>query len=501
VRGNILLKARHFFKEYRFVVSILLVSGLLRWVLIFRGGQFYFPDESRYGIAQDALVLLLEGKVRTALLTLVGELAHVGFKLTALIPALFENLFHTSLVLPAIFFSFFSILNLLLIWMIALRAGASRRVANYALFLAAASHVLLYYSRHIFPYDQAMFFGLLALYVALGNMSKPASLFLCGGISFLCLVTYNGYWQMAAFPMIVGMFLGEKEKDWLVKRPAFLGSGFLTPLAVLLLACFVIGKDIFSDYGVYLRKIVQGSFSEGWSLPFEYFWHAEHGFILIVGAFTLIALFLLPKNGNKFLHVSLGGVFFIYLSLAILSNLTHTFVVYARTARQLMPFLVLTAAYGLAYFHSWKPRGRWLVHIAMIVFFVQAAWNYGVAYRMEFPGEFIRNIQAQEPEFQIAAKMVRFYAPLVCKKDDLVAKNYHYIYTWPQSVPPVQGDVLLNAPHPINFLHYQYDGYTPAERQAIRAEYFEMVLFEIDANDLESFKNEIENCNQEGKGG
>ena len=111
-------RAKDFFNEYYYVISVLFISGILRWILILRGGQFYFPDESRYGIAQDAMVLFLEGKVKTAIITLVGELAHIGFKVTALIPALFENLLETTLILPAVFFSFFSIFNLLLIWKI-----------------------------------------------------------------------------------------------------------------------------------------------------------------------------------------------------------------------------------------------------------------------------------------------------------------------------------------------------------------------------------------------
>lgn len=495
-----IVRVKNLFKKHCFVITTLLISGILRWILIIKGGQFYFPDESRYGITQDAMVLLLEGKARTALLTLVDELAHVGFKLTALIPAFFENIFDTTLTLPAIFFSFFSILNLLLIWKIALKAGASIRVADYALLIAAFSQVLLYYSRHIFPYDQAMFFGLSALYIALGNNAKPTVSILCGTLSFLCLVTYNGYWAITIFPMIVNIFNGAKEKYWIVKRPALLALGFLMPLAILLMVCFVIGKDFFSDYGVYLQKIVQGSFSEGWSLPFEYFWHAEHGFFAIVGFLTFVALFLFFRKRNKFLYIALGGTLFVYLCLVIPSNLTHTFVVYARTARQLMPFLVLAAAYGLSYFHEWKPGSSWLVNITIAFFFIQATWNYGLAYKIIYPGEFVQKAQEQYPGFEISSKMMRFYAPLVCKNNGLIAKNYHYIYTWPQLAPTVQGDILMRTPHPINVLHYQYDGYTPAERGAIRAEYFEMVLYKPDANYLASLKNEIENCNQGKKG-
>jgi hypothetical protein len=494
-----LVGTTNFFKKYYFVISILFVSSVLRWILILRGGQFYFPDESRYGIAQDALVLLLEGKVKTALLTLMGELAHVGFKITALIPALFENVFNTTLALPAIFFSFFSILNLLLIWMIALKAGAPTRVANYALLIAACSQVLLYYSRHLFPYDQAMFFGLLGLYVALKNNPQPGVSFLCGTLSFLCIVTYNGYWAIAAFAMMVNLFNGTEEKRWFLKRSTLLGLGFLAPLAILLIVCLVIGKDFFSDYGGYLQKIVQGSFREGWSLPFNYFWHFEHGFIVIVGLLTFVALLLFSKKGNKFLYIAFGGTLFIYLCLVIPSNVTNTFVVYARIARQLIPFLVLTAAYGLSYLHSWKAGGRWLVNILIAVIFVQAAWNYQLAYKIVYPREFVKEVQKQHPDFKISSKMMRFYAPLVCQNNGLLATNFHYIYTWPQAFPPVQGEILMKAPHPLNFLPHHYDGFTQEERQSIRRENFEMVLYKPDENYFESFKNEIENCYQPNK--
>ena len=510
-------KITAFFKKYFFVISILFFSSILRWVLILKGGQFYFPDENRYGIAQDTIALLLAEKIKTALLTLLGELAHVGFKITALFPAFLENKFGTTLALPAIFFSFFSILSLLLIWKIALRASGQIRVANYALFIAACSQVLLYYSRHLFPYDEAMFFGLFALYVALKNNVSPSTFYWCGVISFLCLVSYNGYWPIAGFAMIVNLFYGKREEYWLLKRPAILGLGFFTPLVILLGVCFMVGKDFFSDYQVYLQKIVQGSFNEGWSLPFEYFWHAEHLFIVIVGLLAFTALFLFLKQRNKFpfkknaldigendfrinskyLSVALGGTLFIYLCLIIPSNLTHTFVVYARTARQLMPFLALSAAYGLYYLRSWKFGGRWLANTVIVVLFVQAAWNYRLEYNIVYPRQFLQEIQERYPDFKVSSKMMRFYAPLVCQNSGLLVVNFHYIYDWSQPLPSVRGDVLGRTPHPINFLPYQYDGYTPEQRQAILKENFEMIAYKPEISYLTSINNEIENCSQD----
>jgi hypothetical protein len=299
--------------------------------------------------------------------------------------------------------------------------------------------------------------------------------------------------------MMVNLFNGTEEKRWFLKRSTLLGLGFLAPLAILLIVCLVIGKDFFSDYGGYLQKIVQGSFREGWSLPFNYFWHFEHGFIVIVGLLTFVALLLFSKKGNKFLYIAFGGTLFIYLCLVIPSNVTNTFVVYARIARQLIPFLVLTAAYGLSYLHSWKAGGRWLVNILIAVIFVQAAWNYQLAYKIVYPREFVKEVQKQHPDFKISSKMMRFYAPLVCQNNGLLATNFHYIYTWPQAFPPVQGEILMKAPHPLNFLPHHYDGFTQEERQSIRRENFEMVLYKPDENYFESFKNEIENCYQPNK--
>ena len=162
----------------------------------------------------------------------------------------------------------------------------------------------------------------------------------------------------------------------------------------------------------------------------------------------------------------------------------------------MMPFLVLTAAYGLAYVHSWKPGGRWLATIVMAIVLVQAAWNYGSSYRNIYPREFVQEVQKQHPDFKISSNMMRFYAPLVCKNNSLLLANFHYLYGWSESVPVVQGDVLMSAPHPINFLPYQFDGYSPQERQAIRQESFEMVLYKPDASYLAMFNNEIENCYQ-----
>ncbi len=486
----------HFFKKYHVVLTTLSVSAVLRWILIFRGGQFYFPDESRYGLAQDAAALLLEGNLKTALLTLTDEFAHFGFKVIAMVPAVMQNLFHTTAAPPAIFFSLFSILNLFLIWKIALRAGGET-IANYAILLAACSQVLMYYARHFLPYDLAMFFGLLALYIALEEPVTPKQSFFCGILGFFCLVSYNGYWAIAAFGMSVNLFNGTKEKHWFWKRSLFLGLGFLISLSLLLGIYLATGKDFFDSYRVYIQKITQGAFGEGWSLPFVYFWHAEHFLFPILGLLCIATLFRMQKQADMTARVGLAGFLFIYLCLVIPSNLTHSFVVYGRLARQLMPFLVLAAASSLGYLAARKPAGRWLVNSLIIILVLQLLWNYRSSYLLVYPREFAREVQENYPDFQISPKMMGFFAPLVCHNNGFLAVNFHYIYDWSQPMPPVQGEILLKASHPVNFLPYQYEGYPPEQRQELRRRNFEMIFSRLDASSLSNATQGIENCYHE----
>jgi hypothetical protein len=302
---------------------------------------------------------------------------------------------------------------------------------------------------------------------------------------------------MAGFGMAVNLFNSAKEKGWFLKRTVFLGLGFLIPLAVLLRILFFIENDAFKNYGVYLQTITQGDFSEGWSLPFAYLWHAEHSLILVFALLAMIVLSHFRKQSVMASRLGLLGVMFIYLCMVIPSNLTHSFVVYGRLARQLMPFLVLAAASGLVYVASSKSGRQWLINSLILFLILQSIWNYRSSYLLVFPREFVGEVQEKYPEFRISPKMMQFYAPLVCQEDGFLAANFHYLYDWSQPVPPVQGEILFKASHPVNFLPYQYEGYTPMQRQNLRRHNFEMIFYRLDQDYLSNATVDIENCYQE----
>ncbi len=89
------------------VASVLLISLMLRWILIFRGGQYYISDETRYEVSRNAARFLLQNQFGEALRQFTISPEHLGFKVIGIIPALLERIVGTSLVFPAIFLASF----------------------------------------------------------------------------------------------------------------------------------------------------------------------------------------------------------------------------------------------------------------------------------------------------------------------------------------------------------------------------------------------------------
>ena len=59
-------------------------------------------------------------------------------------------------------------------------------------------------------------------------------------------------------------------------------------------------------------------------------------------------------------------------------------------------------------------------------------------------------------------------------------ENAKYYVTPPESIPQVQGQLLLSALHPENFLPYQYDGDPPATRSIFQAQKLRMNFYKVD---------------------
>ena len=478
------------------LISILLVAVVLRWILIFRGGQYYNSDETRYEVSREAARLLIQGHWGEALQQFTLSPEHLGFKVIGILPAFVEQVTGPSLAMPAMFFSLFSVLNLYIIFLLSRAASASSTEPLIALAFAASSQSLLYYSRHLFPYDVALSFGLLALYIPLVREQTAKTSLLCGGLSFLCFITYNGYWPLAAFAMLAHTLTHGKELSGILRKAIITGSGFVMPLALLVSAMLLSGRDMISAYQLFATSITQGLFEEGWSIPFEYFWYTEGIIFLILTVLAILAVLRTSKDQRRDTRLWVGGILFIYLCLVIPSLMKY-FVVYARLARQILPFLILLAAQGLIRLEKRVAYGHQVKQLIFVVILVQAVWNFAAAYRVGFPRDFAAEAQVGFPGFEFSSKRLAYGAPVICQHNGYIIENTKFYVAPPERIPQVQGQLLLSAPHPTNFLPYLYEGDPPDFRKAYRTLKLQMSFYKAD----EGFMSEsnpvwtaIENC-------
>lgn len=467
----------------------LAISLILRWVLVFRGGQYYFSDEGRYETSRSFVNLTASGRLTEALSQLFTAPEHLGFKIIGILPAAVERMTRESYTLPALFFSLFSVFNLYLIYLISRRPGVPKKESIYALILAASSMSLLYFSRHVMPYDPAMTFGLIALLFAVAEKPTGRVSLACGALGFLCFITYNGYWALAALAMVVHVFHGTTI-PWNIFRKGFLAAlGFLLPAFLLAAAANLSGVDVINEYMTFATTVSQGSFEEGWSLPFEYFWHSEHLVIFALATLSIYVLIRSRRRSNSRL-LWMGAILFIYFCLVIPSVVMHSFVVYGRLARQIMPFLVLASAAGLFQLEESFPAGRRVAQFILALILMQAAWNYTNSYRLSYPREFAVQAQSLYPDFSFSEKRLIFGAPALCQNNGFIAEYVKRFDLPPEKNPPVVGEILLASGHPDNFPPYQYEGYTYEQRKVLRALNPEMRLYRA-SDDFMSGTNPI----------
>jgi hypothetical protein len=184
------------------LIGTLAASLLLRLVLVQLGGQFYWSDEYRYLDARAAAANLANGNWRAAV-TRCATGDHPFFRVVGLIPATVEHVAEVEdSRIPAAFLATFSVMNVWLLALIARRMGASEWEAVLAAVTGATSNVLLYWARHISPYDVSMTLLLTGLLLGVGSDRFRASVY-CGVLAALGFLVYAGYWTLAGVALAI----------------------------------------------------------------------------------------------------------------------------------------------------------------------------------------------------------------------------------------------------------------------------------------------------------
>src|SRR5262245_13735829 len=420
---------------HKTLVLILAASCVVRAVLIIRGGQFYWPDEREYSRSRQAVEYIVAGQYRTAVESLLAP-DHLLFAVLGLFPAALEQAVGATSRIPALFFSLFSVAGIWAVWRVARLLGSNDDEACFAALLIASASTWSYYSRHLLPYDAAMGIGLMALVVSLRDPKSTRDSWWCGVLCAAAFLTYAGYWTLSALVVVLRVVRGRRgASDMLPHGARVLAGSALLPV-IILGAAAVFGRGLALETASFARTVTQGQFSEGWSLPLAYLWHAEHLLAVLWLLAVIVATFAaISRAGGS--RVALASVLFVYGALVLASAGLHVFVVYGRLARQLVPFLCLVTAqqiYRLRATHQMSAKAITALGVGVVA---QGAWNLSPPMSQVFPDTFRERAVAITNGFD-AHQTEILYAD--------------HIYPTPQPIPNRKHRELARARHPLQYL-------------------------------------------------
>jgi hypothetical protein len=448
-------------RSSRYVLwSILIISAVLRVILCVSGGQNYWPDERRDN--PDRILRALIDHDNKEIFSGLDDPHRPVFTALAVIPVAIGGVTGHGPTVEALFFSTTSVISIWLLAAIARELGADAVESLLAAGLLAISTSFLYWSRHLMSYDLAMMFALVALLVGIRSGATAGRLYLCGLIGGLVFLTYPGYWTTI---VVVAAFCIMRRSTTLrddVANSLVILAGIVTLPGLAIAISRASGGQMYERLATYSNIIAEGSFQEGWSLPFEYLWHTEH--LLLV--FWVASIMWAVTRSDVSARVGAGvfGAFLIYALLVASSVGLSKFVVYGRLARQIVPFLCLVAAAALSsLWHSPARRDRFAARAIIGALVIQAAVNFWQPMVQSFPADFIAR---NRPDDVVAAQY-----------EQLIWVNTKHLFPGPEPVTlPPHHVTLAVARHPLEFRPYQYEGFTPERRTVLRSTDIRMQL-------------------------
>jgi hypothetical protein len=463
------------------LVALLGLAFVLRAGLALQGGQFYFADESRIlrGVLLYRSVLhgqwdLAAQAISTsqhAAFPFVGALIAAPAHLCALLAGTgdWSQAAQVRAAAPflATFLALFSVANVWLLHRLVLRHGGTKPEADLAALLAAVSGSLVFYARHLLPYDCALTAALAGLVVA-ATARTTLHYLLAGACAGACVALYNGYWFLA--PLITVALIARPQTWSERSRAAFLSGvgGALALAALTIPAILATGPTFWSDLATFSGTVTQGLFSEGWSLPFEYLWQVEGVFgagLALLLVFTLVRWGVpLPPRIRHWLILAAT----IYALLVLGSTALEKFVVYGRSVRPLTFLLCALGGWALTPVFTTFPRWRITV-VGMLL--ALAALNFRPHLGLTFPQDVRLTVWSAYGVPKLTSSFSGImrdpFWPTVTRPD-LTLVNALALYPLRAPVPAPAGNLLAEWRHPCSVRAYQYEGHTPRERALLR---------------------------------
>ncbi|HZZ19210.1 MAG TPA: hypothetical protein VFE25_07575 [Opitutaceae bacterium] len=467
------------------LIAILVASTLLRFLLCARGGQYFLNDEQRYDRGISLYVAALNGDTAHAREVLALPEHPLFPWLGAAVTAMqrpFASLVGRgdwghhpeniafSIWIGACLLSLFSSLNILLVALVARRLGAGWGEALWSALLMAVSNTALYYSRHLVPYDAAICAGLTSLLLGLGGRSN-ARVFLSGILACSVFLLYNGYWFL---PPVVGLLFLRSWKgdpDIRAKAVAFALGGAAIAAAVFLIGTWAGGGEYWRIMGAFSHTVTQGLFSEGWSLPWEYFWNSEGCLGAVVVALIACAWVSSSRLGRpraSRLVFGLAGAALVYALLVVFSVGLNFFVVYGRTVKPIVPFLCIAGGCALAQLLGERRTIRILVATGFVAGgILMAVPHFTFIFPREVEVYVLRNFGNPKRTLSVSGSI---YIPLAVPvgRPDLALVNDQILYPIKDFIGYPEGRTLFSVENVLDYRPFQYEGHTPRQRKILR---------------------------------
>ena len=477
-------------RDYR-LPAILLIAVLLRLALVSGGGQFFFGDEGRHerGVA---LYLALRAGDASGLGAALARPEHIGF---TLLGAGLTGLQHLTaqlgpyrdwqrpenvtftFPLAAAWLALFSVLNIWLVHRIARRAGADETTAVWAALLMACSNTGFYYARHFLPYDAALSCALLAVWLGLDGRRSLATGLLAGAAYHV----YNGYWYLV--PVVLALHALEADPGRSrLRRLCWAGAGAaLARLGPILTGRVAAGPAYWQTMVAFSGTVNQGRYTEGWSLPWEYFWHSEGWFGLAVLLGLVAAWVVARRSGvpiGRQARVGLAGAVMSYAWLVLFSVGLEKFIVYARSVKPLVPFLCLAGGWAVARLLADRRRAQVGAAVCCALAAIQFAPHFAMTFPAETERRILREFGNPKHSLSVAGSL---YAPLALpvQRPDLVLVNAQLLYPVRDYIGYPAGTTLVSLEHPLSYPPFQYESHNPRERALLRSHDIRLRLIQL----------------------
>lgn len=485
-------------------------------------GALAFVDEQRYVTAMLGLRALGQGHGLGFLQAINSMGARPGDGLWRALPGMGQAALllvfglnpnaPPSLQVPQVFNVLIISLNALLLYRIYRQVLGSGPFALLSVALYSSLANTNFYLRHLLPYDHALFFFLLALWLLLAGGNSARRAVLVGALAGFSYAVYPGYFLGPAVLLALSALrartaLSNAESFWGRFGPV-LGqvAGLLAVLGALEILAQAAGTSYFASSRYIATTVTQGSFDEGFSFIGRYFWQVEGrvgvGLLTLGGAGLLLSLRRRPTDlpagaPPRAARPLLGVVALAWLGYACVVQFAHGLVFYGRTLHFFVPFVVLGAAVAVQEAARRWPRARTLllagggaVALGQFGAFVAAyravaypadvAYAHGITDARQIAASATTGCDRNVVAYRPFGPRMRGQSTAGGPRYRLV--NFAYLYPLGCYAPPRPDahQVVAAVPYFMKYAPYQFEGHDPAQRARLQRYRYEFRISRAD---------------------